>query len=155
MEVGSDAAPAGGGNATSALGRRRTPPSGHDDPDARSSLTRWLWPVAKARPGAGRRRDGAPRGAHPQPEGAHASPGVDTERMRRSALRPLAYREGQSGRPAIPAFAGTGAGKDYGAPGAAKNTGDDACALFPSPRNAGRGGRALWPYCNTFRTFKP
>ena len=41
--------------------------------------------------------------------------------MRRSALRPLAFGEGQEEGPRK-------AGEDYGVPGAAKNTGDDACA---------------------------
>jgi hypothetical protein len=62
-------------------------------------------------PGDRNRRDGAPIGAHPQPEGARAAR-RGLIRMRRSALRPLDFSRGKE--------------RDYGVPGAAKNTGDNA-----------------------------
>ena len=65
----------------------------------------------KLRPRGQKSRDGAPIGAHPQPEGAHAAR-RGLIRMRRSALRPLDFSRGKE--------------RDYGVPGAAKNTGDSA-----------------------------
>ena len=69
----------------------------------------------KARPGAVRRRDGAPRGAtcrrrHVTKRPIDAPLGAPSPRFLRGDERP---REG---------------GEDYGVPGAAKNTGDGACA---------------------------
>src|SRR5664279_5167459 len=90
-------------------GRRKLPGSG-----------RGILPVRarKLRPRGQKSRDGAPIGAHPQPEGAKAAR-RGLIRMRRSALRPLAFGEGQEEGPAK-------RGEDYGVPGAAKNTGGEA-----------------------------
>jgi hypothetical protein len=66
---------------------------------------------------------------------APAPQGVETTRMRRSALRPLAIR-GASGRPRE-------WGRGYGVPGAAKNTGDDAC-LNDRPLVPAQAGTQFW-----------
>ena len=94
---------------------------------ARSSLTAWaLWGLGRKRgPDAVRRRDGAPRGAR-----------ILQKRMRQDGKTgaPLGapsprFLRGAKGRPAK-------AGRDYGVPGAAKNTGDDAW-LGCRPRESG------------------
>ena len=97
-------------------GRRKLSGSGRGIPPVRAR---------KLRPRGQKSRDGAPIGAHPQPEGARAAR-RGLIRMRRSALRPLALPRGKE--------------RDYGVPGAAKNTGGGALAFYLSPR-AGRGRR--------------
>src|SRR5665811_550339 len=83
-------------------GRRKLPGSGGGILPVRAR---------KLRPRGQKSRDGAPNGAHPQPEGARAAR-RGLIRMRRSALRPLDFSRGKE--------------RDYGVPGAAKNTGDNA-----------------------------
>src|ERR1019366_5588130 len=73
----------------------------------------------KLRPRGQKSRDGAPDGAHPQPEGARAARRGDPKDAPFGAPSPRFWR-GARGRPRK-------AGEDYGVPGAAKNTGDDAC----------------------------
>src|SRR5664280_3409516 len=71
-------------------GRRKLPGSGMGTLPVRAR---------KLRPRGQKSRDGAPIGAHPQPEGARAAR-CGLIRMRRSALRPLAFGEGQEEGPA-------------------------------------------------------
>ena len=145
-----DAAPAGVVRSL-ALGRSRDPTGGHYDPSARSSLDRAVSDVGgsdarsgdepacrkpederdedlEARTRGQKSRDGAPWGAHPSP-GCPRFAKRGLSWMRHAALHPLGYRGGNEG----PA----GAGKDYGLPGAAKNTGDGAWPLNPSRERGG------------------
>ena len=70
-------------------------------------------------PGDRNRRDGAPIGAHPS-QRVPAPQGVDFLGCAARRSVPSLYARGKRKAPQ--------AGKDYGVPGAAKNTGDDACA---------------------------
>ena len=144
MQVGSDAAPAGRLRRP-ALGRPRDPIGGHYDPSARSSLdwdrstcfgrakvrqadeANWHQSLEKkpgrkpgnADLGIRNRRRGAPRGARILQKRMRQ----DGRLVRHSVLHPLDLFEGDKAGPAP-------AGRGYGLPGAAKNTGADA-----------------WPFC--------
>ena len=118
-----DAAPAGGDGRTPAPGRPGTPTGGHYDPSARSSLD-WDWRKPRPRkrgPGACVSGEGwgrePPWSAERRPHPWQQERGKTEDWCAAWRSTPSALPEGKR-RPRE-------RGRDYGVPGAAKNTGDD------------------------------
>ena len=107
--------------------------SGHPKGAATQSRRQGETERQKARPGA----VWTPRwSAERRPRSWQQERGKAERLVRRSVLHPLALRAGKKQVP-------TKAGKDDGAPRAAKNRGDDACALsYPSPERGGSPAEA-------------